>query len=95
MKKDIKKPVREKFDTEAFVFTTDIVVIKEALQRLHDQEADPEAEPLTKDQIYWMGWWELNMPEVDRRKIEKVLTCAKENAALGLYKKTTKRKKKK
>lgn len=95
MKKDIKKPVREKFDTEAFVFTTQISVIKEALQRLHDQEADPEAEPLTKDQIYWMGWWELNMPEVDRRKIEKVLTCAKENAALGLYKKTTKRKKKK
>lgn len=94
MRKDIKKPVREKFDTEAFVFTTDIVLIKEALQRLHDQEADPEAEPLTKDQIYWMGWWELNMPEVDRRKIEKVLTCAKENAALGLYKKTTKRKKK-
>lgn len=95
MKKDIKKPVREKFDTEAFVFTTEIGVIKEALQRLHDQEADPEAEPLTKDQIYWMGWWELNMPEVDRRKIERVLTCAKENAAIGLYKKTTKRKKKK
>lgn len=95
MKKDIKKPVREKFDTEAFVFTTDVCVIKEALQRLHDQEADPEAEPLTKDEIYWMGWWELNMPEVDRRGIEKVLTCAKENAALGLYKKTTKRKKKK
>lgn len=94
MKKDIKKPVKEKFDTSAFVFTTDVGVIKDALQRLHEQEEDPEAEPLTKDQIYWMGWWDLNMPEVDRRGLTHVLTCAQENAALGLYKKTTKRNKK-
>lgn len=94
MKKDIRKPVKEKFDTSAFVFTTEVSVIKEALQRLHDQEADPDAYPLTKDEIYWMGWWELNMPEVDRRGLTSVLTCAQENAALGLYKKTPKRKKK-
>ncbi|QXL90511.1 hypothetical protein [Salmonella phage NINP13076] len=34
-------------------------------------------------------------PALDRRGLTEVLTCAQENAALGLYKKTTKRKKKK
>ena len=95
-KKDIKKPVkREKFDTSAFVFPMKVEIIEEALQRLHDQDADPMAEPLSKDEIYWMGWWELNMPELKRRGLTEVMTCAQENAALGLYKKTTKRKKKK
>ncbi|QXL90587.1 hypothetical protein [Salmonella phage NINP13076] len=73
MKKDIKKPVREKFDTTAFVFNTKVEIIKEALQRLHDQEADPNAEPLTKDEIYWLGWWELNMPELERRGLTEVM----------------------
>lgn len=94
MKKDIKKPGKTPFDKSAFVFPTPVETIKEALQRLNDQEADPLAEPLTKDEIYWMGWWELNMPEVERRGLTEVLTCAQENAVLKLYTKTTKRKKK-
>lgn len=94
MKKDIKKPGKTTFDKSAFVFPTLVETIKEALQRLNDQEADPLAEPLTKDEIYWMGWWELNMPEVERRGLTEVLTCAQENAVLKLYTKTTKRKKK-
>ena len=93
VRKDIKKPVKQKFDTSAFVFTTKVEIIEQALQRLHDQEADPDAEFLTKEELYWLGWWELNMPEVKRRGLTEVLTCAQENATLQLYEKPKRRKK--
>lgn len=94
MKKDIKKPVKDAFDKTAFVFTTKVVDIEAALQRLKEQDEDPNAEPLTKDEVYWWGWWDLNMPELKRRNMTEVLTCAQENAALKLYKKPTRKKKK-
>lgn len=78
---------KPKFDTEAFVFDTPIEEIEKALERLEAQEADDMAEPLTKDQIYWWGWYELNLKEAKRRGLTTILTCAKENAVLGLYEK--------
>ena len=78
---------KPKFDTEAFVFEMPIEEIEKALQRLEEQEADPMAEPLSKNQIYWWGWWLLNLEEAKRRGLKSVLTCAKENAVLGLYEK--------
>lgn len=88
-------PKKDKFDTEAFVLDTPIEKIEEALQRLEEQEEDPMAEPLTADQIYWFGWWTLNLPEAKRRGMTSVPTCAKEAAVLGLYEKSKKRSKKK
>lgn len=85
---------KPKFDTEAFVFDTPIEKIEEALQRLEEQEADPMAEPLTQDQLYWWGWWELHMPYAKRRGMTTVPICAKESAVLGLYEKQKGRKKK-
>lgn len=88
-------PKKDKFDTEAFVFDTAIEKIEEALQRLEEQEADPMAEPLTQDQLYWFGWWTLNLPEAKKRGMTSVPTCAKEAAVLGLYEKSKKGGKKK
>lgn len=51
------------------------------------------AEPLTADQIYWFGWWTLNLPEAKRRGMTSVPTCAKEAAVLGLYEKSKKEQK--
>lgn len=85
---------KPKFDTEAFVFDTPIEKIEEALQRLEEQEADPMAEPLTQDQLYWWGWWTLHMPDAKRRGMTTVPICAKESAVLGLYEKPKGRKKK-
>lgn len=85
---------KPKFDTEAFVFDTPIEKIEEALQRLEEQEADPMAEPLTQDQLYWWAWWELHMPDAKRRGMTTVPICAKESAVLGLYEKPKGRKKK-
>lgn len=82
------------FDKEAFVFETPIEKIEEALQRLEEQEADPLAQPLTKDQIYWWCNWLINLPEAKRRGLKTVPTCAVENAVLGLYERKPKRKKK-
>ena len=85
---------KPKFDTEAFIFDTPIEKIEEALQRLEEQEADPMAEPLTQDQLYWFGWWTLNLPDAKRRGMTTVPICAKESAVLGLYEKPKGRKKK-
>ena len=89
-----KRAPKPKFDTEAFVFDTPIEKIEEALQRLEEQEADPMAEPLTQDQLYWFGWWTLNLPDAKRRGMTTVPICAKESAVLGLYEKPKGRKKK-
>lgn len=92
--KKTKAPEKKPFDKEAFVFETPIEKIEEALQRLEDQEADPLAEPLTKDQTYWWGNWLVNLPEAKRRGLTHVPTCAIENAVLGLYDKPKTRKRK-
>jgi hypothetical protein len=85
---------KPKFGTEAFVFDTPIEKIEEALQRLEEQEADPMAEPLTQDQLYWWIVWTTIMPDAKRRGMTTVPICAKESAVLGLYEKPKGRKKK-
>lgn len=85
---------KSKFDTEAFIFDTPIEKIEEALQRLEEQEADPMAEPLTQDQLYWWGIWLMQLPEAKRRGMITVPICAKESAVLGLYEKPKRRIKK-
>ena len=90
-----KRAPKPKFDTEAFVFDTPIEKIEEALQRFEEQEADPMAEPLTQDQLYWFGWWTLNLPDAKRRGLKTVPTCAKENGVLKIYEKTSVRKRNK
>lgn len=89
-----KSAPKPKFDTEAFIFETPLEKIEEALQRLEEQDADPMAEPLTPDQIYWWGWWTMHMPDAKRRGMTTVPICAKESAVLGLYEKSKGRKKK-
>ncbi len=80
-----QQPAKPAFDKEAFVFETPIEKIEEALQRLEEQEADPLAQPLTKDQTYWWGWWLINIAEAKRRGLQTVQTCAIENIVLGIY----------
>lgn len=82
-----------KFDTEAFVFETSLDDIQSSIDRLWQQEDDPLAEPLTKDEVYYLGWWTLNMPLFRKYNQKTALTSAKESAILKLYTKTKKRKK--
>lgn len=89
-----KAPPAPRFDTEAFIFDTPIEKIEEALQRLEEQEADPMADPLTEDQLYWWIVWTTIMPDAKRRGLTSVPVCAKESAVLGLYEKPKGRKKK-
>lgn len=92
MKKKANNP-KQKFDTSAFVFETEVSKIEEALQRFEEQDADPMAEPFTKDELYWFGWWTLNLPEVKKRNLLTVPICAVESNVLKIYDKTKKRKK--
>lgn len=89
-----RAPAKPAFDKEAFVFETPIEKIEEALEALEEQDADPMAQPLTKDQTYWWCNWLINLPEAKRRGLKTVPTCAVENAVLGLYDKSAKGKKK-
>lgn len=75
-----------KFDTAAFVFDYPVEEIQRAIHRLEDQDADPMAEPLTEDELYWWAIWEMQLPEARRRGLTHVPTCAIENAVLGLPK---------
>ena len=53
------------------------------------------ADPFTEDELYWFGWWVLNLPEAKKRGMKSVPICAKESAVLGLYEKPKRRSKKK
>lgn len=84
---------KPKFDMTSFVFETDVAKIEAAIQRFEEQDADPMAEPFTKDELYWFGWWLLNLPEVKKRNLLTIPVCAVESAVLKLYSKPNKRKK--
>ena len=79
------KDKKEKFDTTAFVFETNIADIEAAMARLFEQDEDPNAEPLTDLQLYWLGVWVMMLPDAKRRGMEKVFCCAQERIALGLH----------
>ena len=77
--------MRKKFDTKDFIFETSIADIEAAMSRLFEQDEDPNAEPLTDLQLYWLGVWCLMLPDAKRRGLEKVPCCAQERIALGLH----------
>lgn len=105
MKKTKEKPTttnNQKRDTTAFVFKTSLDTLEEGLKKAELELIDllEYAQPNSLQQsqidnlIYWIAWWELNMPELKRRGMKDVLTCARENAILGLYKKEKRKTKK-
>ena len=95
MKQPKSKEVKPKFDTDAFVFKTDIVKIEEWLQRMLDDLDDPEVEYPTLDEQYWLGRWIADIDFYRHNNIPYTYVSAKESAIMGLYekpKKLTKRK---
>lgn len=102
MKKDIRKPVKQKFDTSAFVFPTKVEDLEAALERCNAEledlieyvSPDTDQKKRINELKYWLGIWELYLPDLKRRNMSEVLTCAQENATLGLYKKQKGKKKK-
>lgn len=89
-----RAPSKPKSPTDEFIYNTPLEKIEAALERLEDQEADPMAEPLTKQQIYWWVVWTNQLPDAKRRGLTHVPTCAIERAVLGLYDKSVKGRKK-
>ena len=89
------KEVKPKFDTDAFVFKTEISKIEEWLQRMLDDLDDPDVEYPTYDEQIWIAYWIRDLPFYKANNIPYTLTSARENMILGLYekpKKSTKRK---
>lgn len=97
--KTIKK---EKFDTSAFVFETDLSTLEEKLlacyaeleDLLEYQQPDSEQRKRIEELKYWLGIWERDLPEAKRRGLTKVPLCAIEGRVFGTYEKKTKRGKK-
>lgn len=89
------KEVKPKFDTDAFVFKTDISKIEEWLQRMLDDLDNPDVEYPTLDEQYWLGRWIADIDFYRNNNIPYTYVSAKESAIMGLYnkpKKSTKRK---
>ena len=89
------KEVKPKFDTDAFVFKTDISKIEEWLQRMLDDLDDPDVEYPTYDEQYWLGRWIADIDFYRKNNIPYTYVSAKESAIIGLYtkpKKSIKRK---
>lgn len=102
MKKPIRKPTKSTFDKDAFVFNTEIVVLENALEeRVEElidlreyQQPDQEQKKRINDLCYWIGVWEIGLPEAKKRGMKTVPTSARENAILGLFEKPKRGKKK-
>ena len=95
MKQPKSKEVKPKFDTDAFVFKTEISKIEEWLQKMLDDLDDPEVEYPTPDEQYWLGRWIADIDFYRNNNIPYTYVSAKESAVIGLYekpKKSTKRK---
>lgn len=89
------KEVKPKFDTDAFVFKTEISKIEEWLQRMLDDLDDPDVEYPTLDEQYWLGRWIADIDFYRNNNIPYTYVSAKESAVIGLYtkpKKSAKRK---
>ena len=86
MKQPKSKEVKPKFDTDAFVFKTDIVKIEEWLQRMLDDLDDPDVEWPSYDEQMWMVYWIRDLPFYKANNIPYTLTSARENAILKIYK---------
>ena len=90
MKQPKSKEVKPKFDTDAFVFKTDIVKIEEWLQRMLDDLDGPDVEWPSYDEQMWMAYWIRDLPFYKANNIPYTLTSARENAIMNLYKKPKK-----
>lgn len=89
------KEVKPKFDTEDFVFKTDIAKIEAWLQKMLDDLDDVEVEYPTYDEQLWLAYWLRDIDFYRANNIPYTYVSAKESAIMGLYeppKKTTKRK---
>ena len=89
------KEAKPKFDTDAFVFKTEISKIEEWLQRMLDDLDDPDVEYPTYDEQMWIAVWLRDIDFYRNNNIPYTLTSARENAIMQLYskpKKSTKRK---
>ena len=89
------KEVKPKFDTDAFVFKTEISKIEEWLQRMLDDLDDPDVEYPTYDEQMWIAVWLRDIDFYRNNNIPYTYVSAKESAVMGLYekpKKSTKRK---
>lgn len=101
-KRTIKKPVKNTFDKDAFVFNTDIALLEEILKERYAEledlreyvQPDTDQRKRINDLCYWLGIWEIGLPEAKRRGMTTVPTSARENAILGLFEKQKKGKKK-
>lgn len=82
------------FDKTAFVFEYPIEVIEEAIKNFEKRNLDVNAEPFNNNELYWFAYWVMTLPKCRRMGIKTVPVCAQEAMTLGLYKKSTKRKKK-
>lgn len=97
-RQDIKKPVTGAFDTSAFVIMTPIEELEKVLVDRHAEledlleyrVPDHEQKKRIKDLLYWLGVWEMGLPEAKRRKMTSVPMSARERAALGFVRKSTK-----
>lgn len=86
-----KKP----FDKTAFVFNTPIEKLKECLLTCEEElvrlltipKPDPWVQERIDDLTYWLGVWELQLPDAERRKMTTVPMSAIERVVLGLYQK--------
>lgn len=86
-----KKP----FDKTAFVFNTPVEKLEECLLTCNEELSRlltiPKPDPWVQDRIddlsYWLGIWELQLPDAKRRKMTIVPMSAIERVVLGLYEK--------
>ena len=79
------KEVKPKFDTDAFVFKTEISKIEEWLQRMLDDLDDPDVEYPTYDEQCLIIVMINEISFCKNNGITQLLTNAKENAIMGLY----------
>lgn len=89
------KEVKPKFDTDAFVFKTEISKIEEWLKRMLDDLDDPWVEWPSYDEQCILAVWLRDIDFYRANKIPYTYISAKESAIIGLYekpKKSTKRK---
>ena len=98
-KQDIKKPVRaDGFDTSAFVIMTPIEELEQVLEdRLAELVdlleylcPDYEQKKRIKTLQYWLGIWEMTLPDAKRRGMTSVPMSAIERATLGFVRKSNK-----
>ena len=81
------KTDKPKFDTEAFVFKTEISKIEEWLQKMFEDLDNPCVEYPTPEEQYWLGRWIADIEMYRNNNIPYTYVSAKESAVLGLYKK--------